>query len=179
MKYWITTDTHFGHDGIKKFCGRPDNFEQLILKNLVRLVRKEDVLIHLGDVAWTDVAAWHEKLINTVPCRTWLVKGNHDKSSSTWYLERGWDAVVNSLSINRFGKKVLLSHKPMDLGENDINIHGHVHNISEERWAKIEPDLYAKQTDNHIRIMVEHEYVPYSLKSLVEKHNEKIRTNTI
>ena len=173
MKYWITTDTHFGHENIKKFCGRPEGFEDLILEGIRKRVKKGDVLIHLGDVAWTSVAEWHERLITVADCRTWLIKGNHDWNSNVWYTERGWDCVCDSMSINRFGKKILLSHEPMSLGENDINIHGHVHNISEEKWAKIEPDLYAKQTENHIRIMLEHEYVPYTLKSLVEKHANK------
>ena len=30
---FVTCDTHLGHENVKKFCNRPDNFESLIEKN--------------------------------------------------------------------------------------------------------------------------------------------------
>jgi len=56
MRYWLITDTHFGHENIKKYCNRPDGFEDLILENLNPTedegVCPGDVLIHLGDVCF-------------------------------------------------------------------------------------------------------------------------------
>ena len=43
---FVTCDTHLGHENIKKFCNRPDNFESLIEKNWNDTVGKDDTIIH-------------------------------------------------------------------------------------------------------------------------------------
>ena len=54
MKQRITTyvvaDTHFYHSAIRKYCHRPDNCDEIIIKNLENTLRESDILIHLGDV---------------------------------------------------------------------------------------------------------------------------------
>ena len=50
MKYYIISDTHFNHkDNMVKWCGRPENYEELLTKSLKQLTEK-DILIHLGDI---------------------------------------------------------------------------------------------------------------------------------
>ncbi|SRR6266568_6227558 len=50
MNIWIIADTHFYHENIKKYQDRPDDFNEQIIKNWNRLVKYDDVVIHLGDV---------------------------------------------------------------------------------------------------------------------------------
>lgn len=127
MKYWIITDTHFGHTKLREF-GRPANFDSVILQNIFTLVNSDDVLIHLGDFCIGDDMAWHVKFMSCAPSKKWLIKGNHDKKSNTWYLNNGWNFVGDWMGLEMFGKKIFFSHKPMmDVGY-DINIHGHFHN---------------------------------------------------
>jgi len=137
MKIWIITDTHFNHEKIKQYCGRPDNFEELLFKNMMKIDRN-DVLIHLGDICIGKDAEMHEKYIRPLPFKKWLAKGNHDGKSDQWYLEHGWDFVASKFQGKYFGKTVVFSHQPqhyeeiVDLqfgaGSFDINIHGHFHN---------------------------------------------------
>lgn len=64
-----------------------------------------------------------------------LVRGNHDSKSDFWYLERGWDMVVQSMSLVAFGKHILFTHIPVSKSSllagyhepYDFNIHGHLH----------------------------------------------------
>ena len=174
IKYFVTTDTHFAHGNIVKWCQRKTNCEELIMKRLVHNIGENDILIHLGDVAWKNELEWHERFLSEIPAKKkWLVKGNHDKRTNTWYLERGWDSVCDALLLNVYGKRVLLTHIPYkDLGYFDINIHGHFHNSD---YKKNEPEIAALLTDRHILIKLEHEYKPYILRSLIE--NKKNQDN--
>lgn len=46
---YIITDTHFNHSAMIPYCGRPENFDELIWKGLDQL-KDDDILIHLGDI---------------------------------------------------------------------------------------------------------------------------------
>lgn len=192
MRYWLLTDTHFGHENIKKYCDRPDGFEDLIFKNLNPSIDEGicpgDVLIHLGDVCFGSgemQAEWHTKLFETLPeqCRKVLVKGNHDKKSYAWYYAQGWDFVCESFTMKAFGKNFLFKHRciTQEVVPDDIDfiIHGHNHNNDYEEnncgWVEYQ--------EGKILVMSEHHYKPIDLQSIVfsktrcEKHdwNETIR----
>ena len=51
---YLITDTHLGHQNMLKSCGRPARFTNLILDSCRKMVRSNDMLIHLGDVAWNE-----------------------------------------------------------------------------------------------------------------------------
>lgn len=170
MKHWIIADTHFGHDNIKDYGQRPDDFEDRILKHL-KVVQPEDVLIHLGDVAFYNAQKWNMALRNAVAGKMWLVRGNHDKShSDTWFLKHGWDFVGENITLCRFKKTILLSHKPMPNNGYDLNIHGHLHNIYHH---DLEPEMLEAKNDKQHLVAMEHHYQPIRLRNIAEKalHN--------
>jgi calcineurin-like phosphoesterase family protein len=128
MNIFITTDTHFGHDKMIEFCGRPRNFEEIIKKKILKVVLAGDLFIHLGDICIGNDEIHNKWFTENIKCKKILVKGNHDKKSNSWYLSRGWDFVCESFSDKFFGKRVLFSHAPQKSNNFDINIHGHFHN---------------------------------------------------
>jgi|WetSurMetagenome_2_1015567.scaffolds.fasta_scaffold143265_4 calcineurin-like phosphoesterase family protein len=133
MKHWLVSDMHFGHQNLTRLCGRPTNFSERIHNNLLQ-IPAEDVLICLGDVCMGQDAQRHEEYVQQWPVKTKiLVRGNHDKQSLWWYMHHGWTFACDQLGIEMYGKKVLLSHRPMALGEFDLNIHGHFHNSTHRR----------------------------------------------
>lgn len=174
MKYWITTDTHFGHRKLEEYSGRPSNFEDLIWKGLEKLTTT-DCLIHLGDVCIGKDSEWHKK-IQTLDCRLILVKGNHDGQSNSWYLEHGWDFVCDSFSMKFGGKNILFSHEPQDIGKFDLNIHGHFHNnlhrLLEGRYVidgeeERNKDILCVLTPKHKLLAIEDtNYQPVKLETL-------------
>lgn len=126
MNYHLISDTHFGHTKIIEYEYRPADYGTLLLENLSQ-IPPEDTLIHLGDFCISNDKMWHMQFVTTL-CRKILVRGNHDKKTDTWYLEHGWDFVCDSFSLNKFGKKILFTHKPVEKREDfDVNIHGHMH----------------------------------------------------
>ena len=157
--FWVISDTHFGHKRIHEMCGRPKDFEWLIFDNIRETVQDNDVLIHLGDFCLDDPNLWHIEFINHCPGKKWLILGNHDKKSLTWYMNRGWDFVGTELLLSIHGKRVLFSHKPLPICDRyDINIHGHLHNSGHRDESQV--------TGKHVLVKCEHEYKPVNLRAL-------------
>lgn len=133
MKIWLTTDTHFNHTMLIKY-GRPENFEEKIKKALKENVKKEDWLIHLGDVCFGNDIENNEWFKNNLGCKTTLILGNHDNKSISWYYDHGWDLVCERMDFKMFGKRICFSHIPTAWdGYFDINIHGHLHDTDKRR----------------------------------------------
>jgi len=130
MDYYLVTDSHWGHERCYLEWGRPKGYEDIMLKNIGTMVQPESVLIHLGDLFFGNDVSWMSQLRVATPGKLWLIKGNHDKKSYTWYLSHGFDMVCESVSLKRYGMRILLSHVPVeDFGQYDLNIHGHFHDM--------------------------------------------------
>lgn len=162
MKIWLISDTHLGHNAMIEHCGRPKGFEVSIFVGLNR-VYSDDILIHLGDVSLYDDVKWHTLLRNQVVGKHWLVRGNHDKKSLTWYTSHGWDFVADRIDLNVFGKRIALTHKPLPpsaIDEIDINVHGHHHNTLHHPEDIV--------SEKHVLFTLEHHYSPILLRTMVK-----------
>lgn len=128
---YITTDSHFNHaEKMIQYCQRKSDYEE-ILSRYYRSLKEEDTLIHLGDVCIGNDQEMHALHIVRAKCKKILCKGNHDNKSTHWYLNNGWDFVCKTFSDKYYGMEVLFSHKPLPWdGIFDINIHGHLHDLS-------------------------------------------------
>lgn len=165
MKIYLITDTHFGHAKMTEFCGRPKDFELKIVENL-SVVRDEDLLIHLGDICIGNDSRWSEIFTQDVHGKKWLIRGNHDNKTITWYLEHGWDFVGDSIELIYLGRRITLSHIPVIDDGYDINIHGHFHNSSHRSH---EPHLLAIKNDKQKLLAIENtDYKPVLLEDFIK-----------
>ena len=162
MRTWIVTDTHFNHQMLIDIDVREPDFEEEIKENLKKNVRPEDLLIHLGDICIgkdDENARWFKENLG---CKLMLTRGNHDHKSYDWYMERGWDMVVEKFTINKFGKRICFSHRPTEWdGSFDINIHGHFH-LCQHRNEKT-------THRHHLMSMELQNNQPVLLKTYIEK----------
>lgn len=166
MNYWIITDTHFGHAKLVNEGHRPVGFEEKIFKSIMDNYEANDVLIHFGDISFDKDAEWHDRL-KEIFCLRWLIKGNHDKHSSSWYISHGWHFVGDEITLTLYGYKILLSHIPKKDSGYDINIHGHFHDTDHR---KHEPQIAAILNDKHVLLALEfNNYQVWNLRSVVEK----------
>lgn len=171
MNPYIITDTHFGHAKLSEDILRPKGFSEKIIKNLKGVLSKDSVLIHLGDVSFTEEESWNIR-ITELPGKKYLILGNHDKRSISWYLSKNWDAICESMSFSLFGKKILFSHMPQVAEGYDINIHGHFHQFGLEKVKEREPKLYAILNKKHFLVsMEETRYIPIRLNRIIEIFN--------
>ena len=128
---WLCADTHFGHKKLLEWQGRPFNIDEIIIKEWNSLISKKDSVLHLGDLSMRNkeiTKAFTDQLNGS----KFLVRGNHDGHSETWYKDCGFTTVEPI--YKRFKDKyenritVLFTHEPVqDLPEGWYNIHGHLH----------------------------------------------------
>lgn len=118
-------DPHLSHKNIIEF--ERTQFKTIeahddFIKNLITSsVKPHDTLYVLGDVG--DLTADNIQFWQELPCKTILIRGNHDTQKSK--LTQAFD-VVSDVPIF-YKKRVLLSHEPLPVTNETINIHGHLH----------------------------------------------------
>ena len=162
-RYWVIGDTHLGHTGMAEYCGRPDGFSEKILRNINNTMLSGDVLIHLGDVCIGRDDYWCTQLFEHCNGPLWLVRGNHDKKSTSWYLNRGFDWVGDEMALNMFGRELAFSHCPLDDTHGRMNIHGHLHNTGHH---------FSPKSPLHRLLYIEHGYTPVNLRRIAESTPE-------
>lgn len=161
---YTIADTHLGHENIIKYCNRPfktlEEMDSTIINNWNNIVDKDDIAYHCGDFA----LGIKKKIINyakQLNGHIILIRGNHERSSIKFYEEecgfeviktKHWTlAVVNNDKLNKY----VFSHKPIEVLEDMINIHGHIHNYPLD--SKFD-------SDTHICVSVEMtDYKPIKL----------------
>jgi calcineurin-like phosphoesterase family protein len=165
MKYRIVSDTHFMHNLLIEIWDRKVWYERKLLNNLMS-IPEWDILIHLWDICiWHDKEV-HEKYIKPLRCKKILVKWNHDKKSNNRYTQRWRDFVCDSMTLDVFGKEVLLKHIPweetlewVNRYERRVVVHWHRHTFKRfDRW--IYPfnkhKLYSCEIENMQPRTIEH-----------------------
>jgi len=133
MKTFFTSDLHFGHEKIIKYCYRPfktaKEMDETLIKNFNARITPHDIVIHLGDFCSKrcDVNKYLERINGH-----WVfVQGNHD-------INRGINTKITALELNINGKEIYCTHIPNNYHEGfEINLVGHVHSL----WT-------IKQTEN-------------------------------
>lgn len=149
MNSWIISDTHFGHDNMKKAADRPENHDFIIYDNWLKIVQPRDTIIHLGDLTvWYGMKkrVW-ESACKDLPGKKYLILGNHDYSSVVNVTDEEYYAALGFKVLPPFIHKIgifkiLFSHYPVDEKEAewDFNFHGHIHNNEKdskrEEWHR-------------------------------------------
>jgi len=138
--FYVISDTHFGHKSIIKYCDRPKYHEELIVANWRKKVKKNDVILHLGDLMMGgDDYFYHFKseIAPKLTGKKYIVLGNHDKRKYD-YDELGFE-VIKPFKINYRQHEVSFDHYPKLFKSEDepkIHVHGHIHNHEYSRGEK-------------------------------------------
>lgn len=127
-RIWITSDWHLNHRAILDFEGREPWYEKEIIRKINNQVKKEDILINLGDVIFdrfSELSFYMEQ----IKCDTKiLVRGNHDKASFDSLINKWFTFVCDEFKLHYQQYRIIFSHKPLEeVPEGWINIHWHLH----------------------------------------------------
>jgi len=139
MKTYITSDLHFGHTNIMKFCpvsrARFRNdvayMNEAMVKEWNEIVEPDDLVYILGDVAFLPAQKAAE-FMRRCNGRKILVQGNHDRKTLNDPVFRGcFEEIHHYLDINYNGTKVCMFHYPIaewdQMHRGSVHFHGHLH----------------------------------------------------
>ena len=138
-KTYITSDLHFGHTNIMKFCpvtrARFRNdvayMNEAMIKEWNDMVCPEDTVYILGDVAFLPAEKAAE-IMRRLNGKKILVEGNHDRKTLKDPAFRDCFAEVHKyLDINHNGTKVVMFHYPIaewdQMHRGAVHFYGHLH----------------------------------------------------
>lgn len=145
-KVWFTSDLHFYHKNICKYCNRPfetmEEMHEALIANWNSVVKEDDTIFLLGDMGFCG----YEKLktlLSRLKGQIILITGNHDDASVVKHLLD--DGILfttsNLCTITIIGdeecpnQNLTLCHFPMidwpDKERGAWMVHGHQHQLPE------------------------------------------------
>ena len=179
---YFTSDHHFFHSNIIKFCNRPWGdikiHDGALIQNWNKVVPKDGVVIHAGDFVFTGNIDWIKNLVSQLNGSIHLVLGNHDyQNKLDREVFKGIFASVSDM-INLIVKdeeesskhmNFIISHYPMMYWRRGYHhLHGHVHSgqrTNPSERVPQHPMRYDIGIDNN-------DYKPISYFELKEKLNK-------
>lgn len=142
---WFTSDEHYGHRNIIKFCARPfsnvDEMREHLISQHNGRVSKTDETYHLGDMFWNTISVEEGvDILKRLNGRHYLIWGNHDETAKkimaakSTYLSQAkvFDWAKDVYQFRENGVKIWLSHYAHrvypDSHKNAFHLYGHTHN---------------------------------------------------
>jgi calcineurin-like phosphoesterase family protein len=136
MNTWFTSDTHFLHKNILKFCPSTrtgaDHIEmtELMIQVWNEKIKPGDTVYHLGDVSFgkhEETTAVLERLNGDLH----LIQGNHDKNVVNGPNRKFWKSVQPYLRAKVNGQDIIMFHYPIvewdAMHYGTWHLYGHVH----------------------------------------------------
>lgn len=189
---FFTSDTHFGHENIIRFCNRPfasaEEMNEVLINNWNSVVGPDDHVFHLGDFALGGAESW-KAILPRLNGHIHLILGNHDlKNFRTSYADY-FEEVVMQKYIQVGKKSIYLNHCPfLCFGgayrdEPVWQLFGHVHSgpTSEgkdtERLQYLFPTQYDVGVDNNNYTPVSFEQVKEIINKQREEYEKYLRNS--
>lgn len=169
LNRWIISDTHFFHNNIIRYQGRPKNHDELMHQNWLATVDPTDKILHLGDL----VLGKRERMkeLSGLTGEKELILGNHDRRPLDDYRKIGFYPRENGFQTSFQDWNIIFVHRPEEaqlksmhkkVAEKFIVCHGHIHT---GHYHKNSP-----RGKNYINFSVEViDYRPVWLPEVLEK----------
>ena len=184
-KVYFTSDTHFNHTNIIRFCKRPfkdvGEMNECLIRNWNSVVGPDDIVFHLGDFCLGGSVEW-TKILDRLNGKIYLIVGNHDlKNMRQGFIGR-FEHVAMQMYIQIGKQDIYLNHCPLlcygGSYRNTWQLFGHVHTnpftkgLDSPRLSMLFPTQYDVGVDNNNFTPVSFEQV----RKIIEKQKNE---NTI
>lgn len=172
-KVFFTSDTHFSHKNIIRYCDRPFASVEEMNKGIITMwnetVPKDGIVFHMGDVCFGGNARW-EEMLSQLNGTIYLIRGNHDMEHPPQHLFGG---VYDQLMIQVEGdeeiplQKIFMHHFPFltwpEQHRGCWQLFGHIHSKNGvSAWSgKLQAGQYDVDMDNN-------DYKPVSFQQVKE-----------
>jgi calcineurin-like phosphoesterase family protein len=170
--YWFTSDEHYAHVNIIRYCNRPfanvGKMNRTLINRHNALVRAEDTVFHLGDFSFGSRAWTLNELIPQLTGRHVFLRGSHDR----WQLAPGTTRIDSNefpdlLELEIAGRHITICHYPMRSWPRSFHgswqLFGHGHGTL--ATTGLAPHGY---TTKQLDVGVDgHEFAPWSFDEIV------------
>jgi calcineurin-like phosphoesterase family protein len=131
---WFTSDTHFCHENIVRYSGRPFKDAAEMNEELIRrwneTVPEDGTVFHLGDFCLGSSKEWND-IMYRLNGRIYLILGNHDFRNIKQAFMKRFEFVTQQMTIRVGGQTIILNHNPfLSYGgsyRDTWQLFGHVH----------------------------------------------------
>ena len=186
---FFTSDTHFNHANIIRFCDRPfksaEQMNEVLINNWNNAVGQDDTVFHLGDFCLGGAAEW-TRLLDRLNGKIFLIMGNHDlKNLRQGFIQR-FEHVSMQMHIEIEKQRIYLNHYPFlcfDGGYKDVwQLFGHVHTrknnmgIDAGRLKYLYPTQYDVGVDNNDFTPISFEKVKKIIKKQIESSYQRAQS---
>lgn len=169
---YFTSDLHFGHLNIIKYCNRPfsdvEEMDKILIDNWNRRVNKNDTVYILGDFIKNGDHNVINNYLSQLNGSKILILGNHDGYIKINHQLLNFSRVSSYEELELDDKQIILFHYPMLEWKNKnsgaICLHGHIH--SKKRNCFNIKNLYDVGVDAN-------SFSPITLKEILETQNEE------
>ena len=179
MKRYVTSDLHFNHRNIIKFCPwsrgqfqTPAEMNAKIVENINSVVTDEDELYILGDIGFGDLSIAID-LLKQMNGKKIIIEGNHDKklvALDAFQMQKLGMGIVNvtpyleiSHKVDNANHNICMFHFPIETWNGchygSIHLHGHKHSSPDQVIDRRRMDIGADTND----------LMPYLLDDVVRK----------
>lgn len=161
-RVFFTSDTHFNHTNIIRYCDRPfrstDEMNEKLIANWNSAVGPDDIVFHLGDFSSGSAEDW-TKMLDRLNGRIYLIMGNHDRKTISQGFTYRFELITMQMLITVGKQEIYLNHFPLlcfDGAYKDVwQLFGHVHTrknntgVDAGRLQYILPTQYDVGVDNN------------------------------
>lgn len=161
---WFTSDTHFGHNNIIKYCNRPftsvEEMDEHLIQSWNQLVNVDDLIICGGDFSLCNTKKT-KSVLSQLNGNKILIRGNHEKSvlgnkETRDFFNGGIYDLLNITIIDdevEYGfQDIILCHYPMLTWDKSHRgswqLFGHVHGMLDNNPA-LSPNQMDIGVDSH------------------------------
>lgn len=182
QKIYFSSDQHFGHRNVLRFCQRPyettKEMEKALIDNWNSKVTNNDIVFVLGDFFWFHSRHEIKKVVDKLNGKTiYIVPGNHCKRAAYELCDERVQLLddISALYIREVGKpqvkyEVYVSHMPLmswpHRERGSYNFFGHIHS-GPRSLSHVDQDLPFHKGLQYDIGVDNNEYAPIELEEII------------
>jgi calcineurin-like phosphoesterase family protein len=183
-KLYFSSDSHFDHFNITKYCHRPfltrKDMNDSLVANWNGVVPEDGLVVHCGDFMLPHNIGDKEyvKIWNKLNFKTLILcRGNHDRIECGTYTYGDKTVIVVDIAMILVeGIKMMACHYPMLSYPADFQVFGHIHTLYDGTCYGIDGDVVTKLRKTQYDVGADqNNYTPVSYWQLVDSFRNKAR----
>lgn len=198
QKLFFTSDSHFGHRNVIRFCDRPFEDDRQMTEELIKrwnnVVKKDDFVFSLGDFSWWTDRHGVKRLVDKLNGKKFFIPGNHctrrmyelcdpESDRGTFYLcedttvlyLRGQEDDLRFANCKLY--EIVLHHYPLNtwshVDRGSLQFFGHIHSLKGRPMTEFgDPLPFLREKQQFDVGCDRHDYAPVEFFEVLDEMNK-------